>query len=81
MQVIAEDEIEALVRSCLPALDEIEAAFIEECWLREPKVPLTDFSQRWDLSGKALTELRSRVLVRMKDVMAKKGITSIANIM
>ena len=80
MQVTAEDEIEALVRSCLPALDQIEAAFIEECWLREPKVPLTEFSQRWQLSGKALTELRSRVLVRMKRLLATRGVKSVADI-
>jgi hypothetical protein len=80
MQATLEVEIAELIRSCLPALETIEAAFIEECWLREPKVLLTEFSQRWQLSGKALTDLRSRALVRLKDVMVKKGITSIADI-
>ena len=81
MQVTAEDEIEALVRSCLPALEAIEAAFVRDCWLREPTVLLTEFSQQWHLSTKAVKELQTRALVRLKGVMAKKGITSIANIM
>jgi hypothetical protein len=80
MQVTAEDEIEVLVRFCLPALETIEAAFVRDCWLREPKVPLTEFSKQWHLSGKALTELRSRVLVRMKKVLATRGVKSVADI-
>ena len=81
MQMTGEDEMAGLIRSCLPALDQIEAAFIQECCLREPKVTLAVFSGQWDLSTKALNEVRKRVLVRLKDLIAKKGITSIADIM
>jgi hypothetical protein len=80
MQVTPEEEIADLLGSCLPELDQIEAAFIQECCLREPKVPLTEFSKQRHLSGKALTELRSRVLVRMKRLLATRGVKSVADI-
>ena len=80
MQVTVEDELADLFCACLPELDEIEAAFVRDCWLREPKVPLSEFSKQWHLSGKALTELRSRVLVRMKKVLATRGVKSVADI-
>jgi hypothetical protein len=80
VQVTDEDEMAGLIRSCLPALETIEAAFVRDCWLREPKVTLKNFSRTWSLSAKALSEVRKRVLVRLKDLMTKKGITSIADI-
>lgn len=80
MQVIAEDEMAGILRSCLQELDQVEAAFIEDCWLREPQLPLRDFSKEWGLSTKELKEVRERALVRLKDLMARKGITSIADI-
>jgi hypothetical protein len=43
MQVTAEDEMAESVRSCLPELDGVEAAFVRDCWLREPAVPLSTF--------------------------------------
>ena len=81
MQVTADDEIAELVRSCLPELDGVEAAFVRECCLREPTVPITNFSKQWGLPAKALTEVRERALGRLKDLMAKRGITSVADIM
>jgi hypothetical protein len=80
VQVTAEDELADLFCACLPELDEIEAAFIEDCCLREPKMQLRDFSKRWGLSAKALSELRERAMLRLKDLMAKRAISSIADI-
>ena len=80
MQATLEVEIAELIRSCLPALETIEATFVRDCWLREPKVPLSEFSNQWHLSGKALTELRSRVLVLMKRSLATRGVKSMADI-
>jgi hypothetical protein len=80
MQVTAEEELSDLLDACLPELDQIEAAFIEDCCLREPNMLLRDFSKTWGLSAKALNDVRKRALVRLKDVMAKKRITSISDI-
>jgi hypothetical protein len=80
MQVTAEEEMADLLDACLPELDGVEAAFVRDCWLREPQLPLRDFSKKWRLSAGALNVVRKRALVRLKDVMAKKGITSIADI-
>jgi hypothetical protein len=80
MQVTTEEQMAELFGSCLPELDQIEAAFIEDCCLREPRVPLAEFSKQWHLSGKALTELRSRALDRMKRLLATRGVKSVADI-
>ncbi len=79
MQVMAGEEMAGLISACLPGLEEIEAAYIQNCWLREPPVPVGKFSKEWHLSAKRLAELRSRVLVRLKTLMAKKGFTSVAD--
>ena len=76
----AEEEMADLLDACLPGLDGVEAALVRDCWLREPPVPLRHFAKEWGLTAKALTEVRERALVRLKDVMTEKGITSLANI-
>jgi hypothetical protein len=80
MEVKAEEEMTSLVARCLPELDEIEAAYIRGQYLDEPKVSLPEFAQRWRLSKKAMDELRSRVAVRMQELLAKKQIRSIGDI-
>jgi hypothetical protein len=80
MQVTAEEEIADVLRACLRDLDQIEAAFIQDCYLQEPPMPLRDFSNKWGLSAKALNEVRRRALAGLKDLMAQKGITSIADV-
>jgi hypothetical protein len=80
MQLTAEEEMTDLIRACLPELERIEAAFIQECYLQEPTVPLANFSKEWRLSAKALNEVRKRALVRLKDLVAKRGFNSILDI-
>lgn len=80
MQVKAEEEMAGLIASCLPELDEIEVAFIRGQYLDEPRISLPEFAQRWQLSKKALEELRSQVAVRMKELLSKKNIHSVGDI-
>ena len=80
MQVTAEEEMAGLIASCLPELEEIEAAFIRGQYLDEPRVSLPEFAQRWHLSKKAMDELRNRVAVRMKELLAEKQIHSLKDI-
>lgn len=81
MEVKAEEEMAGLVARCLPELDEIEAAFIRGQYLDDPKVSLPEFAQRWRLSKKALDDLRSRVAIRMQELLAKNQIRSIGDIL
>ena len=81
MQVIAEEEMAGLIASCLPELEEIEAAFIRGQYLNEPRVSLPEFAQRWQLSKTEMVELRSRVAVRMKELLAEKQIHSVGDIL
>jgi hypothetical protein len=80
MRLTAEEEMTDLIRACLPELEQIEAAFIQECYLQEPTVPLADFSKEWRLSAKALNEVRKRALLRLKELMSKQNINSLADI-
>jgi len=80
METLIEWEMEDVVRSCLPELDEIEAEFVQECWLREPKVPLKKFSEKWHISAKEMADLKGRVLVRLRELLAKQGIESMADL-
>lgn len=79
MQVNREAEMADVLQSCLPALDDMEASFVQDCWLREPQVALKTFAEQWHLSPKDLAELRSRVLVRLQELLAARGITSVAD--
>ena len=70
-----------LIQRCLPSLDEIEAAYIRDCWLRQPKVWLPNFAKAWNLSAKGLTELRSRVMFRLAELLASKDIRSVVDVL
>ena len=80
MQVNADETMAELVDLCVSELDEIEAAFINGQYFDQPRVSLPEFAQRWSLSKKAMDELRSRVAGRMKELLTRKGITSITDI-
>ena len=80
MQVTAEEEMARLIASCLPELEEVEAAFLKGQYLDEPRVSLPEFAERWQLSKKAMDELRSQAPVRMKKLLAKKNIRSVGDI-
>jgi DNA-directed RNA polymerase sigma subunit (sigma70/sigma32) len=81
MQVKAVDEMATVIASCLEELDEIERAFIRQYFLNDQKTTLPQFARRWGLSAKKLTELRSRVAVRLREVLAERTIYSIGDIL
>jgi hypothetical protein len=80
MRPSAEEQMTELIHSCLSSLGEIEAAFIRDCWLEEPRVSLGEFSKERHMSGKELTELRARVLLRLRNLLAEKNIHSVVDI-
>jgi hypothetical protein len=81
MQVSAEENMAIVIASCLKQLDETETAFVREYYLSDQKTTLTQFAKRWRLSTKALSELRSRVGVRFKELLAAKNIFSIGDLL
>jgi hypothetical protein len=80
MQITAVDEMTTVIVSCLAELDEIEGAFIQEYFLNDQKTTLPQFARGWGLSAKQLNELRGRVAVRLRELMATKNIRSIRDI-
>jgi len=81
MQVRPEDELADVIRCCLPQLDVIESAFIEQHYLRVPKTTLAAFAAHWQLSAKALAEVRGRALGRLRELLGTKNISSIGDIL
>ena len=81
MQLRAEDEMILRINECLGELEDIEAALIRECHLQEPRTALPAFAKQRRLSQKALTELRSRALDRLKERLAAKNIHSLGDIL
>lgn len=80
MRLTTEKEMACLVRSCLPEMDEIEPAFIQECCLRGPTVTPATFAKRWRLSPMDLSEIRTRTMQWLRKVFSNKGIYSIGDI-
>jgi hypothetical protein len=81
MQVKAEDEMALLIEACLSELDETEAAYIRECQLQEPRTPFPVFAERWRLSQKTFTELRSRAESRLRERLAAKNVHSLGDLL
>jgi hypothetical protein len=80
MQVVAADEMADVIRCALTGLDPIEATFVGQYYLRDPRVMLPAFDAQWELSAKAMSDLRSRVLARMKELLVAQNITSVGDI-
>ncbi len=80
MELKCEEEMVDLVAGCLPELSEIEAAYVKQHYLDEPKSSLGAFAKRWRLTKKAMDELRGRVAFRMKELLADKQIYSMKDI-
>jgi hypothetical protein len=81
LQVAAQDEMTVMIGGCLGELEEIEAALIRECHLREPKTPLPTFAKQRGLSKKTLTELRGRAVSRLKERLAARNVHSVGDIL
>jgi hypothetical protein len=81
VEVKTEDEMTVMIDQCLGELEEIESAFLRECHLREPRTPFLVFAERWLLSQKELTELRSRAEGRLKERVEARQIHSLGDIL
>ena len=69
-----------VIEACLSELDEMEAAFLRDCYLHEPKIPLPTFAKQWQLSQKAFRQLRGRAVSRLKESLAARNIHSLGDL-
>ena len=81
MEVTTEDEMTVMIDQCLGELEEIEAAFLREYHLQEPRTPFLVFAERLQLSQKELAELRSRAGSRLKERLAAKNVHSLGDLL
>jgi hypothetical protein len=80
MQVNPEEELAVIIEACLGELGCLEAAFIRECYLADPKPTFKDFAMQRGLSPKQLSELRTQVMSRLKEGLAAKNIQKIGDV-
>jgi hypothetical protein len=81
MQVKQDVELSTIIDECLAELEDGEAALIRECHLQEPRTAFPIFAKKRRLSQKALSELRTRALDRMRDSLAARNIYSLGDIL
>jgi hypothetical protein len=73
--------METLIDLCLKELDEIEGAFVKEYFLTQPKTTLLAFGEEWQLSPREVEALRGKAVTHLKDLLAKKQIHSLEDIL
>jgi hypothetical protein len=81
VQITPESEMTVMIDECLSELEEIEAAFLRECHLREPRTAFLVFADRWRLLQRELTELRSRASSRLRERLEARQIHSLGDIL
>ncbi|MCZ2153112.1 MAG: hypothetical protein LC114_04300 [Bryobacterales bacterium] len=79
-QLNLEASAESLTAECLKDLNEMEADYIRQCILAEPRMTHRTFSERWGLAGADVREVRRTAMVSMKRALAQKGIVRIGDL-
>ena len=81
MELTIEKQIAILIADCMAGLSEVEAAFLKQHYLDEPRLSLAEFASERRLSKKAMDDLRCRVAGRAKKLLAQQNIYSIKDIL
>jgi hypothetical protein len=76
MEVAESIDMAVLLKGCLAKMDQMEATFIENCFLAEPRVTFKVFAEDQGLKPKAFAEFRSRAFRRLKEELAGKNVRS-----
>jgi hypothetical protein len=80
MEVTESIDLAVLLKDCLAEMETLEATFIEQCFLAEPRRTFKAFADSADLKPKAFTELRDRAMRRLKQELAVKKIRSMLDL-
>jgi hypothetical protein len=81
MQSTVSEEMSCLLRDAIMHLTPLEAAYIEECHLSEPRISLKAFSEAHGLRQKEMTDLRVRAIRRLQEELATKNVYGLADIL
>jgi hypothetical protein len=81
MEITHAEEIAALLRDCLKELTALEAAFIGDCHLSEPRQSLKAFAEEHGLGQTEMSDLRVRAMKRLREELATMNVHCIADIL
>jgi hypothetical protein len=81
MQTTTAEEMSCLLRECVQQLSAVEAAFIGDCHLSEPRKSLKVFAEEHDLGPREMAELRVRAIRRLREELAAKKVYNLADIL
>ncbi|HEY3443587.1 MAG TPA: hypothetical protein VGK29_22710 [Paludibaculum sp.] len=81
MHTTTAEEMSCLLRDCVEQLSAVEAAFVEECHLSDPRKPLGVFKEEHGLSQREMAELRVRAVEHVREKLAAKNIHRLTDIL
>ena len=81
MQTTTAEEMSCLLRECVQQLSAIEAAFIGDCHLSEPRKSLKAFAEEHGLKPMEMADLRVRAIGRLREELAARKVYELADIL
>ena len=81
MEVAELDDVTVLLRDCMEELSAVEAAFIGDCHLSEPRKSLKAFAEEHGLKPIDMADLRVRAIRRLREELAARKVYDLADIL
>ena len=81
METAELDDVTVLLRECVQKLSALEAAYIGDCYLSEPRKSLKAFAEEHGLRQREMAELRVRAITRLRDELAARQVYDLADIL
>lgn len=81
MNVTTAEEMSCLLYECLKQLSAVEAAFISDCHLAEPRKSLKAFAAEHGLNQREMADLRLRAMERLREELAAWNVHGVADIL
>jgi len=81
MQTTILEDASCQLRDALSQLDALEAAYIKQCCLEEPRQTLKAFAQEHALAPKEMADLRVRAMEHLRGSLAEKNIHRLTDIL
>ncbi len=81
METTYEEEIGIVLRECVQQLSAVEAAFVQECHLSEPRKTLKAFAAEHHLRPTEMADLRVRAMEHLRSKLAARNIHRLTDIL
>lgn len=81
MKTTSNDELSVLLGECVQQLTALEAEFIKDCHLSEPRRTLKAFAAKHGLRPPEMAELRVRAMQQLRQELAARKVLGVADIL